>query len=92
LSSPAGDGLEWTFERVTGKAILLSEQVIEVRLDGARIGELTPAMTERYRPILNAVHGRGCVASCRGILRLDERRGRQVELALPPDPRRPRWR
>jgi hypothetical protein len=58
------------------------QRVIEVRLDGRRVGELTYLMSQRYAPLVtqvNAHHGR---AGCEAEVERDAR-GLQLTLRLP---------
>lgn len=55
------------------------DYAMEVRLDGRRVGELTAAMSARYRHLVDVV---GPVR-CRGVVTHDGRRGFQVDLKLP---------
>jgi hypothetical protein len=55
------------------------DYAVEVRLDGRRVGELTAAMSTRYRHLVDVV---GPVR-CRGVVTHDARRGFQVDLKLP---------
>lgn len=55
------------------------DYAVEVRLDGRRVGELTAAMSARYRHLVDVV---GPVR-CRGVVTHDGRRGFQVDLKLP---------
>ena len=66
------------------------QRAIEVRLGGARVGELTMAMTRRYAELVEVIHGRGAVATCYGYIARDPRRGLQLQLTMPRDPAQPR--
>ena len=55
------------------------DYAVEVRVDGRRVGELTAAMSGRYRHLVDVV---GPVR-CRGVVTHDGRRGFQVDLKLP---------
>lgn len=55
------------------------DYAVEVRLDGRRVGELTAAMSARYRHLVDVV---GPVR-CRGVVTHDGRRGFQVDVKLP---------
>jgi hypothetical protein len=55
---------------------------VEVLIGGARIGQLTHAMTERYLPLLEAVE-RCCAVPTAEALLTDGPRGVQVALRLP---------
>lgn len=55
------------------------DYAVEVRLEGRRVGELTAAMSTRYRHLVDVV---GPVR-CRGVVTHDARRGFQVDLKLP---------
>jgi len=54
-------------------------QAIEVRLDGARVGELTYLMTQRYGPVVAQVSARGGRPGCEAVI---ERGPRGLELTL----------
>ena len=62
------------------------QRLVEVRLFGDRVGQLTMAMTDRYAAMIGEIHRRGCVATCYGYIVNDERRGYQVTLSMPRDP------
>ncbi|MBW4719070.1 hypothetical protein [Saccharothrix obliqua] len=58
------------------------ERAIEVRLDGARVGELTHLMSRRYAPLLVQLAARGSRAGCEALLQAGVR-GTEVVLRLP---------
>jgi hypothetical protein len=58
------------------------EPVLEVRIDGNRVGELTPAMSGRYSGLVARAESRGLALACRAHVGEDHR-GRQVTLSLP---------
>lgn len=60
------------------------ERALEVRLDGRRVGELTPAMTRRYAPLIDAAHGQGAVVTCEAFV-MNSPRGLRMELKMPRD-------
>lgn len=57
-------------------------EVIEVRIGGNAVGELTPAMSERYRDLVWKGRFAGLTVTCRAHVSEDER-GKQVRLSLP---------
>jgi len=63
------------------------EQAIEVRIDGRRVGQLTHAMSTRYRDMIDRVLARGLVPTCEAFT-VESQRGVEIELLLPPDPTR----
>jgi hypothetical protein len=59
------------------------QEAIEVRIDGHRVGQLTYAMTQRYRAIVTPLLDSGLLVTCEAeTMRSDK--GIQVELRLPP--------
>lgn len=66
----------WSSSVTRGK--YRGDYAVEVRLDGERVGELTAAMSARYRHLVDVV---GPVR-CRGVV-THGRRGFQVDLKLP---------
>lgn len=76
---------------------------IEVRLDGRRIGELTPRMSQRYFPLVDDAARRGERPGCVAVIGPGKRAGVEIEVELflpevtagpvpPPTPRRRRKR
>ncbi|RKT52416.1 hypothetical protein [Saccharothrix australiensis] len=59
-------------------------RVIEVRLDGLRVGELTHAVSQRYAPVLARLSAGGARAGCVALLRAGVQ-GTEVSLRLPRD-------
>jgi hypothetical protein len=55
---------------------------VEVRLDGERVGELTSAMSTRYKHFVVATEERGNCATCEAVITHGER-GFQIDLRLP---------
>jgi hypothetical protein len=44
---------------------------VEIRLDGARVGELTKGQSDRYLPAVDAVLRQGTVPGCDATVRWD---------------------
>src|SRR5262245_40291082 len=65
-----------------GSGKYTGQRVIEVRLDGRRVGELTYLMSQRYAPLVTRVNGR---AGCESVI-VREAKGLQLTLRLPRDP------
>ncbi|MDV3130188.1 DUF2510 domain-containing protein [Mycobacterium sp. 21AC1] len=42
------------------------KSIVEVRVDGDRVGQLTPQMSRRYLPLIHHLAARGLVTACRG--------------------------
>jgi hypothetical protein len=59
--------------------------VVEVRLDGQRVGELTHLMSQRYAPLLAHVASRGGRIGCEAVVQTGVS-GLEVVLRLPRDP------
>jgi len=55
---------------------------VEVRLDGERVGELTAAMSTRYKHLVVATEGNSNCATCEAVITHGER-GFQIDLRLP---------
>lgn len=55
---------------------------VEVRLDGERVGELTAAMSARYKHLVVAQESNGSGATCEAVITHGER-GFQIDLRLP---------
>ena len=55
---------------------------VEIRLDGERVGELTAAMSTRYKHLVVAAEGNGNCATCEAVITHGER-GFQIDLRLP---------
>ncbi|MGH3774320.1 MAG: hypothetical protein ACRDRR_01065 [Pseudonocardiaceae bacterium] len=55
---------------------------VEVRLDGERVGELTAAMSTRYKHLVVATEGNGNCTTCEAVITHGER-GFQIDLRLP---------
>jgi hypothetical protein len=60
------------------------KRAIEVRLDGARVGELTYLMSQRYAPVVTSVNAHNGRAGCEAVIERDAR-GLQLTLRLPRD-------
>lgn len=58
------------------------KRLVEVRIDGRRVGQLTPAMTDRYESLIGAVERSGQIAACEALIETTDK-GLQVSLALP---------
>lgn len=58
------------------------QTAIEVRINGARVGQLTYAMTQRYGGLIRSVEQSGRTPTAEALL-ADGPRGIQVELRLP---------
>lgn len=56
---PSGSALLVTLHRIEVVKPRTTSQVIEVRLDGIRVGQLTPATSESIFPLLDEAEGRG---------------------------------
>jgi hypothetical protein len=63
------------------------EEAIEVRIAGQRVGQLTFAMTERYRDVVRDLLSAGVEVTCDAST-VNTDKGVQVELLMPPDPKR----
>lgn len=63
------------------------QKAIEVRLGGRRVGQLTYAMTERYRAIVEQFLNRNLNVRCEAYT-TKSAKGIQVELRMPRDPNR----
>ncbi|WP_329063278.1 HIRAN domain-containing protein [Amycolatopsis sp. NBC_01480] len=59
------------------------QEAIEVRLDGARVGELTHAMSQRYGDRVRALTGQGLAVTCEAFT-IRTARGVEVGLRMPP--------
>jgi hypothetical protein len=59
------------------------QEAIEVRLDGARVGELTYAMSQRYGDRVRALIGQGLAVTCEAFT-IRTARGVEVGLRMPP--------
>lgn len=70
---------------VVGTGKYRGSEAIEVRIDGHRVGELTHAMTERYRPIVAPLLARGVLVTCEATTTMTAK-GVQVELRMPVNP------
>lgn len=75
------EGVAATLHRV-GSRREAGERVLEVRIDGNRVGELTPAMSGRYAGLVAQAERRGVTLACRAHISEDHR-GKQVTLSLP---------
>jgi hypothetical protein len=62
-------------------------EAIEVRINGARVGQLTMAMSTRYLPVLTRVFERQLEALCTAFV-VHTKKGLEVEPRMPPDPGR----
>lgn len=71
-----------TLHLVPSPADATEAQVIEVRIDGQPVGELTPAMSERYQDLVRRGLFSGLTVTCRAHVSEDQR-GKQVRLSLP---------
>ncbi|PRX50947.1 hypothetical protein B0I33_10198 [Prauserella shujinwangii] len=70
---------------VIGSGKYRGEHAIEVRLDSARVGELTYAMSQRYGPLVAHVAAQGGRPGCEAVIR-EGNRGLEMVLRLPRDP------
>jgi hypothetical protein len=59
------------------------QEAIEVRLDGARVGQLTRAMSQRYGDRVRALTGQGLAVTCEAFT-IRTAKGVEVELRMPP--------
>ncbi|WP_409464056.1 HIRAN domain-containing protein [Amycolatopsis sp. GA6-003] len=72
---------------VIGTGKYRGREAIEVRLGGRRVGQLTYAMTERYRGIVDGFLKQNLEVTCEAFTVLTMR-GVEVELRMPRDPNR----
>ncbi|GAA3839532.1 hypothetical protein GCM10022243_02390 [Saccharothrix violaceirubra] len=58
------------------------ERAVEVRIDGLRVGELTPLLSRRYEPVVDQVIASGTRPGCAAVV-VRSTRGLEVRLRLP---------
>jgi hypothetical protein len=57
--------------------------IIDARIDGKQVSQLTPLMSDRYSRLLTMITAAGETPVCEGIIR-DTDNGLQLQLLLPP--------
>jgi hypothetical protein len=67
-----------TLHAVTDLTARTPKELVEIRIDDQRIGELTPAMSAEYTPIIGQLNDRGRLAAARLIVKGNEVRAEVV--------------
>lgn len=87
----AADGERWvyaTLHKVTEQLPRSRRDVLEVRVDGARVGKLTPKMSRDVLPAVVYLIDRGCTAAARLLVSGGSPRGRALPVEeMPHGPR-----